>query len=221
MKNSVADLILHTFVFPNGQQIQCRFSKNVKVAEAAAAFKAQAIAGFASNAYLNDLPSEPLCLCYYHNIVWNGICFTTQHDLGVKDCPEEDKRYVRTTIHTPDGPVDWYERQQKLRMTVNHEKLEYSLTGTAPLAWIREWFEQKANCHCEIQFFSGETEISRAAEPKIVALDVEDLSVIVKTQKGKEFIQTSGKSRWKMELWSNLAEGTVWKLPPLTMEDVN
>jgi hypothetical protein len=73
-----------------------------------------------------------LLLCSRANIIWNGISFISINEVPPIKC-------------RPEGPSFWYQRQQKLRITVNGKKKEYELTGNVTLEWIRESFEQKSN----------------------------------------------------------------------------
>jgi hypothetical protein len=78
--------------------------------------------------------------------------------------------------------------------------MEFALTGNATLAWIRGWFERKANCYCDIQFFSGEREISSIDEEEIIAFEVPDLRMTMRERKEKEWIPTHDCFLWKMRL---------------------
>jgi hypothetical protein len=209
--------VLHTFVYPNGQQIEQRFLKITTVGQTAAAFEAQSIHGISSNLTLGEIPQRPLHLCYHTNIIWDGICFISKNQIQQMqpfNCPPEDERYVRTTIHTPKGVSVRYERQQKLHITVNGEQLEYGLTGNTTLKWIREWFERKAKFHHQIRFFSGCVEFSDNAEEEedIVAFEVTNLSVkmyTMKENKRMEWIPPPHDTSYSMFLWSDPVEGMI------------
>jgi hypothetical protein len=137
--NSISDCVRHTFVFPDRKKIDARFRKNIRAGEAAAAavFKASSIDGIPSDICLSQLPPQPLFLRYDSIIKWNDIYFTNLNDIEVIkaieaiDCSEEDKRFVRTTIETPAGPFVYYERQQKLHITLKyqHEHINWGLFG--------------------------------------------------------------------------------------------
>jgi hypothetical protein len=199
----------HIFVLQNGRNVECRFPKNTTAGEAAAVFGARSIRGISGDTLLDTVDEIQLVLCPGLNIKWHGTCFASRDEIQVPDCPRDDERYVHTIIGTNTGLSHWYERQQKLRMTVNDEEREYALTGAASLAGIRGWFERKANVHCEVHFFREGVEIDQRVEEEVVALGVPGLSVkVVRKEGGREWAPspTQFQFQWTMVNWSDQPE---------------
>jgi hypothetical protein len=129
---------------------------------------------------------------------------------------------VRTTIETPAGPFVYYERQQKLHITLKHQhqhkhqpqqqhekqEMEYAVTGDITLEWLRKWIERKAECHCDIVFFSGETKISESEEG-MIAFKVSNLNVRVKEQKRVEWMPSDNDFECEMNLWTDSVKGII------------
>jgi hypothetical protein len=191
------------------------FLETTTVGEAVSALKAQAIYGISFDVHLGKIPQIPLLLCFRANIIWNGISYISINQVPPINCRPEDQRFVRSIIDTPGGPSFWYQRQQKLCITIDGEKVEYALTGNVTLEWVEGWFKRTARCDSEIEFFSGGVPIDRAEEQRF-AFDVPNLGVketIVKCGWGRELMGSVDEDLCEMMLWNDRIEGLIVDLP--------